>query len=398
MANEGKPGNASPEYAAAFSIKLSFPDPQGVFDTRHPSLESIKDDSFIILDASVLLFPYKMDAVSLPDVIKAYEPLREAGRLLIPAQAAREFAKNRARNVADITKALRNEASVGAPKFSKKFGALLGNSAFCKLQAEIEDAASKLTKLRKSINRFADDLELNVGDDPVSEGYRKLFDQAVLPDPPECEDQQAFISDMKKRYEARIPPGYKDKGKFDGGSGDLIIWKTILHEGKERGSNCIFVTAEEKSDWFIGDEGSSFQTRFELIEEYRVVTGKSIHIISLSRLLKLFEASGTAVFDVEKVENMNGRPARKIDQFASLSRERQREIVVDLRYKIERLDKLIEEIQASLAILPPFDGNLSLPWNRKYHALQTQLGDLIYQRSVAATSLDGMNLIDDYNE
>ncbi|MDA9523878.1 hypothetical protein XI06_27270 [Bradyrhizobium sp. CCBAU 11434] len=103
----------------------------------------------------------------------------------------------------------------------------------------------------------------------------------------------------------RIPPGYKDGKKLQGGPGDLLIWKTILAEGKSRNKDCVFVSAEEKPDWWVRNSGA-FQPRVELIEEYRSTTGgRTVHIVTLSKLLEIFGVPEDAVKNVRKAEEAN---------------------------------------------------------------------------------------------
>jgi hypothetical protein len=114
---------------------------------------------------------------------------------------------------------------------------------------------------------------------------------------------------MAWRYAHSIPPGYKDKGKADDGIGDLLVWKTLLQIGRERKSDCIFVTEDAKGDWWVQSEGV-FQPRIELVEEYRQASeGRTIHLVPLSSFLQLFGAEDNVVDEAKQAE-----VARRIKQ------------------------------------------------------------------------------------
>src|SRR5262249_28047629 len=116
----------------------------------------------------------------------------------------------------------------------------------------------------------------------------------------------AFHEDLKWRFKYKIPPGYSDAKKPDGGAGDLLIWKTVLKEGKHQQKDFIFVTAEEKPDCWVRNDGATFTPRLELLEEYRAFTGGyTVHIIQLSQLLRLFEVADEVLNIVRNVEEAN---------------------------------------------------------------------------------------------
>jgi hypothetical protein len=297
------------ETISPFWLKSAFPDAQGIFDARHQSLDSIKDDCFVALDTNVLLLPYKLEEVSLSDIIDAYRPLAVEKRLVVPAQAAREFAKHRSSKVGELVKYLREQASLSGPMLTKKIGALVGHAGFEAAKAKVADVKSQIKELQAAIMTVAEEIASDVGEDPVSIAYRDLFEGAVRDDPPSCADAKKFGEELKERYDTRRPPGYKDRSKPDAGAGDLLIWKTILAEGETRKAHCIFVTADNKSDWYV-QAGGPFQPRLELLDEYRLCCGKTIHIVPLSSMLKLFEASPETVEDVKRAEQQQSAVER----------------------------------------------------------------------------------------
>ncbi|RIK40314.1 MAG: hypothetical protein DCC55_15410 [Chloroflexi bacterium] len=99
--------------------------------------------------------------------------------------------------------------------------------------------------------------------DPVSLLYADLFKGNVLLDLKP--DREEIQKDLARRLLHSIPPGYKDGGKDDSGIGDLLIWQTILEAGRAHKKSMIFVSGDEKPDWFHRSEGQALYSILELI-------------------------------------------------------------------------------------------------------------------------------------
>lgn len=145
-------------------------------------------------------------------------------------------------------------------------------------------------------------LQNEIGDDRVSALYRKLLGGCVAEVDIPADGRKDIIDEVARRARLQIAPGFKDQNKEDGGVGDYLVWKAILQEGAARQAHCIFVTEEEKPDWWVKRQGT-FQPRPELIDEYRRETGgKSIQMLPLSGLLSAFQAAKEVVQQVQQLE------------------------------------------------------------------------------------------------
>jgi hypothetical protein len=301
MSNEGAPF-VDNDYDEFWLASL-FPQAKGLFSVYQKPISAIKADCLVGLDANVLLLPYELGSSSFSKIAEIYGRLARDKRLIVPAQAAREFVKNRAGKLRDLVKYINDQASLLNFSLHDQISFLGDEAEFKSIKAqseEIEKARKKILEAAKALkNKIAE----NVGCDPVSVTYREVFDKAVYELDCTGEKENALRKDAIWRYNHRIPPGYKDKSKEDGGLGDLIIWKTILDQGAAQKKDIIFVTKDVKGDWWVQGQGA-FQPRFELIEEYfRVTGGKTIHLISLSQLLETFDVAKEAVSDVRRAED-----------------------------------------------------------------------------------------------
>ncbi len=268
-------------------LQVFYPDAQAIFDFALKPISAIKNECFVGLDANVLLLPYQMDKFSLSGIASVYKKLRDERRLVVPAQAAREFAKHRPEKIGNIVHYLSKESSSISRPLSKKIGIMDADEEFQDLLNLIPGYVEHQKKIRDSINKIVDKLK-DPTNDPVSNEYRDSLNGCVVNYDLTTENLDKFEQERCWRFKVERAPGFKDADKPDGGSGDLIIWKTILAEGKRRQQDCLFCTLDSKPDWWVQQSGA-FQPRPELVDEFREFTsGKSIHPRSTFHVVEHF--------------------------------------------------------------------------------------------------------------
>ncbi len=287
-----------------------FPEPSAVFTSRPATMTEAKDKACIVLDTNALLVPYGISAKTLGEIETTYRRLLQENRLVIPAQVAREFARNRVTKLADLYQQLSSRLSK-LQSFKEGSYTLLESLPEYQRLRDKGDELDRLAKeYRELISSVMDHVHSWEWNDPVSLLYGNLFPKEIVVDTvkPLSEISEAHA----RRYANKIPPGYKDQDKDDQGIGDLLIWLTVLEIGAARRTSLIFVSGEEKADWWHRSDGRQLYPRFELVDEYRRASGgSSFHIIKFSRLLELFDASVEGVAEVreEEVVVARGGPA-----------------------------------------------------------------------------------------
>lgn len=259
--------------------------------------------ALVVLDANVLLAPYRTSAAALDEIKRIYAKLKREGRLLVPAQAAREFAKNRPNLVAALHKLVRDARSLGINGRYDAPPAVVDTPEHKRAAEALAQIQTALRSYREALNGLADKIAGWQRADPILDVYGELFDSATVR---ELSLTSEVVEEIRKgRYEAKVPPGYKDKGKDDGGGGDLIIWLTILESAASAGRDTIFVTEETKEDWFHRADGEPVFLRYELAEEYAAATsGRTLTHMTLSNLLAAFGAKETVVREVKEEERV----------------------------------------------------------------------------------------------
>lgn len=285
-----------------FPLHAIFPSVSSIF-THRKSINEIKDTCIVSLDTNVLLAPYDLGQSGLREIKRAYESLAAGKRIIIIDQVIREFVKNKDEKIAALRKSLNDHSSKASEPMKKPTSFLEGIDGY-KESAEISAQIGKLIKdYRSNINRVIDEINSWRGEDPLWVAYRKIFAECIYEFNLEREGKDSFVEDMNNRYDLSIPPGYKDAGKENGGSGDLLIWKAILQYGTENSVDFVFVTSDQKSDWWTQSDGAPLYPRHELIDEYkRASNGKTLHIILFSDFLSIFGVTEEIVEEVRKSE------------------------------------------------------------------------------------------------
>jgi len=299
-------GKAEPEneidegLLAKFKLETSFSDLGTIFSPSRVTKLNSKDVVFAV-DTNVLLLPYTIRKDSLAEVQKFFDNIRSEDRLFLPARVAREFIVNRDKKLADLIKMmgdLRSKINIGEKSISPILESVEGST-------ELADASAKLTDARKAylsaLSKIEREIETWSGDDPVTKVYDSVFDKENIVSADESQEELA--REWKVRRENRIPPGHKDSNKADTGIGDFLIWKSILKIGKMQNRDLVFITGDEKGDWFVRSDGNGVYPRPELIAEYRSISGgKSIRLAEFHEILREMQASDELVDEVEVAE------------------------------------------------------------------------------------------------
>jgi hypothetical protein len=258
-------------------------------------------NSLVVLDTNTLLVPYGIKPDDLTALQAVYRALANADRLFIPARVAREFIKHRDGHLADLLKALNDQRSrMQIPE--KRISPLLeGVPGYTELAAGHEALTEARAEYNRNLSLMMEKVRSWRGDDPVTLLYRSVFTSENVV---ELTDERRVLSDQwANRLKNKVPPGYKDSGKSDRGIGDFLIWSVLLKLGEEKGRDLIFVTGDEKADWFVRSNNEGIYPRPELVDEYRRRSGgRSLALLSLSGFLKEMQAGANLVDEVRSAE------------------------------------------------------------------------------------------------
>lgn len=260
------------------------------------------DESVLVaFDTNALLLPYQIGRDDLGAIGTVYRLLSKQKRLFAPARAIREFVRLRERKLADMIAGLNDKSSRIAGAESKLSPVLEGVEGY----AELEAAAKEIEKARRNYlqvhAKLVDQMRAWRGNDPVTALYNEVFAPGTIVDHDGSNEETS--AQWARRKEQGVPPGYKDGGKSDGGIGDFLIWCSIVKVARQ-GRDLIFVTGEEKADWFVRAGGEPLYPRPELVDEYRGASGgRNVRFSTLHELLGEMQAPASVVSEVRAVED-----------------------------------------------------------------------------------------------
>jgi len=115
-----------------------------------------------------------------------------------------------------------------------------------------------------------------------------------------------IIKEGSFRYTNSTPPGYKDKNDKVGFQmyGDLILWKQIIHYAKEQKKPIIFVTNDNKDDWWSFDKDKN-APRSELIMEIWDFANVNFWMFNSKDFFRKAKTILNAEIDDETIETIN---------------------------------------------------------------------------------------------
>jgi PIN like domain len=228
----------------------------------------------IVPDTNVLLNLYRFQPEARDELFGVLEQISD--RLWVPYQVALEFHQNRLNVIAEQEKffsktkddleASLNEYLTKLRTFSRRIA--LSQSAAQRLEKGLREAHAVVAAEVSSAER-ANEVNLSSHDcDAVLSRLENLLSNRVG-EPMSDRDLDAARKEAQRRVEAKIPPGYKDRGKSDP-AGDYIIWKQLKNEAGKRKVPTVLVTDDRKEDWFRREHGLTLGPRIQLCEEMEV--------------------------------------------------------------------------------------------------------------------------------
>ena len=297
-----------------FILHQVSPEANELLGFEHKSIKEIIDTADIVLDTNILLRLLVTGTNSIAEVEKIYARLIKEKRIYIPAQVAREYTKNRSEKIKNLYHDLAQKKQL---QISVSYYPLFeGLEEFKKLAEQEKVLLEKYADYQKNVSDVLNAIKNWGSSDPVSQMYKRVgLHTRVLHSK---HDQKAILAEMNRRYLHKLPPGYKDGKKEDRGIGDFLLWNEILELGKTNKKDLIFITGEEKSDWWDRSDGSRLHIRYELVDEFRRSSqGKSFQILNFSDFLEYFGATD-AVINQAKAEQLS---SSQIDEVNSVPLE-----------------------------------------------------------------------------
>lgn len=299
-----------------------------------------KETTKIILDTNVLLdlsrFSFHTSLYIL-DLLHNFESM-----IWIPHQVFKEYEKNKLKVFAEAAKRYktfeRNLSEIISNAERNIENILKNSHRYHYIDSEVfsNDLKRKLNELKTLIQSYKDNIgvEGEFSKNDWKDFLKKidlLLKNIMIGDKFTIQKLLEIISEGELRYKYKIPPGFEDFKK-DGIDkfGDLIVWKQILELPKSMEvENIIFITNDEKDDWWDKSEDGSMKINSYLLDEF-ITYNPDVEIKFMT--LKMFQEEISEILCKDE-----------IDVFIELNRD-------DESYVDRILDKLQDAVTSEIEI------------------------------------------------
>ncbi len=271
---------------------------------------------FFALDANVLLNLYGYSEETREQLLTLLERL--SSRIFMPFQFVLEYQRNRAHAIIEQVK---NYAK--AEKILEQFYAteILPRTK----HPHLSQKAMKAFKLiQKELINGRKKHEALFADDPYFARVTSLVQNVGSPQP----DLEKIFEQARRRYTARVPPGYadhKEKGEPEG-FGDYVGWLQLLNFAKDSKKSAILITDDSKEDWWQIQGDRTIGPRPELLAEFQSECSQAFYIYSSDQFMRFANTflkervRNTAILEVQEglQERLRSRSDRKSIASASI--------------------------------------------------------------------------------
>ncbi|NQU57838.1 MAG: DUF4935 domain-containing protein [Rhodospirillales bacterium] len=279
----------------------------------------IWQEAIIVLDTTVLLHVYEFAEKTREEFLNILLDAKVKDRLWLPFQVAEEFHRNRLNVIRGQEKPHKDivgivDSSFGYMEKNLRNTNINKHHPYVNKKKALDEVARHK---REMLEWLENERLLNKKDiavqDPLLEKIYTLYEKKISQDLDQAELESLF-KEGKERYANKIPPGYEDDNKNERlRYGDLIIWKSLICEAKEKDKDVVFVTDDSKEDWWVKNEDELISPRPELIKEFRNGTHHEIIICTSEEFFK----RGNSLIGMTTSENSITDINRAISTWAS---------------------------------------------------------------------------------
>lgn len=258
-------------------------------------------DTIFVFDTNVLLDYYRYTKSTADTFLKNLTLLKD--KLWLPHQIASEFAKNRYEVIYSVPKTYKGVKD-SIDGFIKSTGAAL----------RMQDSDTDLKSLKEYMEKWIDRVSkenlrvTNHNEDHYLDAVLLLFDGKVgqAYSKPDIDKHK---KDGKQRFAELTPPGYcdakKQKESAENNSyGDYIIWRQMMDFSISSKKNIVFVTRDQKEDWWNIQCGKTIGPRSELKREFADTTQRSFAMYSIVEFTKFSAIESGVPASKDVIEEM----------------------------------------------------------------------------------------------
>ncbi|MET6676244.1 PIN domain-containing protein [Citrobacter amalonaticus] len=300
----------------------------GFYSTPTESAANIwlDDSTLFVFDTNCLLNLYRCEDHTREDILKVMDAI--ASRTWIPFQVGFEYQRNRRSVIEDSINSLCKIKTELESIYTKE---ILSSGGVKKhLYSSLNKELSNLQgQIKEPIDKY-----INEKITPRIESKKKISEHDIIRDRidiitadrvgeiPTQEQINELNALGEKRYENKLPPGFKDAAKksksffsnveFQDKFGDLYLWREIIEKSKsDEIKNVIFICDDNKDDWWFSHSGKTHgaleSLKTEICNEANIENFKLINQLTFlheaKNHLKDIEISESSLKEVEELSN-----------------------------------------------------------------------------------------------
>ncbi|MFG3700821.1 PIN-like domain-containing protein [Micromonospora sp. NPDC047620] len=321
-----------------------------------PSEETIRvalTSGFVVLDTNVLLSAYRFAPKAREELLSTLHTL--GNRVWVPHQVGLEFHRNRLEVMAErratydaVLNSIDSHKQTAQADLEGKIRNLSNQAALTEKERDrlLIQLEQVFSSLQKSVKRLSNDhapADIE-SEDPILARLQAIIGNRVGDEFDEQSRADA-LTEAERRAKEKIPPGFKDAGKPNGGYGDYFVWRQTLEETKRRSvAHLVFVTGDRKEDWYLKVKGKIVAAQPELAEEVHRWCGAQLVLMSTQTLLFHATQYLNANVSSETIRQAGELPTTHSPQEERLELAiRQRELRVSLDYAAREMDSAHDE-------------------------------------------------------
>ncbi|MFI9008349.1 PIN-like domain-containing protein [Actinosynnema sp. NPDC053489] len=314
----------------------------GIYDAfpgyRRPAEDELAEalrTALVVVDANVLLNLYRYNGSTRDDLLGL---LRGVGdRLWVPHQVMREFWRNRLSVLASRAAATDQVlAALGKQRRAAEDALHQWAKTTAVADAVRDELGGRVAALHHELDAAIRSHTPPAPDSPGVPGHEPVLDRleellrGKVGAKPDHGQWKAQVQEGKRRAGAKEPPGYLDANKEDstlpeGAAGDYLVWAQAVQEAARRDADLLFVTGDEKEDWWWRYRSEFLGPRVELVEEFAAASGRRLYLMRPVDLLRRasaleVEVSSDSVTDVARVSESQESGTWTADGVAALLR------------------------------------------------------------------------------
>ena len=268
------------------------------------------ENATFVFDTNVFFNLYRYSKKTRDVLIDAMAELKD--RIWMPYHVAYEFMRKRPEIIYESARRYSNlEDEILRP---------------CKEKLRIKDDDSDFNLLQRYVHKWIEQHKSNnllvetTSNDPILAKILELFDGKT--------GASYTVDELEKikkegidRYKKKIPPGFKDANKSTSENdnntyGDLIIWKQIMDYAKLNNKNVIFVTHDQKDDWWNILHGKTLGPLEELKKEFSLNTNMQFNMYTMDSFVSRYQTATDSKVDTSIINEVKSYTHTPLGVFA----------------------------------------------------------------------------------